>query len=130
MADSAAASRLNIDAFNQLTSGGTNQTITFAPGGFATLNTTINVTGGNGYSLALGPITSGNSGTLTLSTTANTTLAAIPGSVTTFTKGGSGTLTLPGSNAYTAATTVEAPACSIFRAHWAWLLPPPPLRSM
>ncbi|MHA3770475.1 autotransporter-associated beta strand repeat-containing protein [Verrucomicrobiota bacterium sgz303538] len=57
---------------NQLTSAGTNNTLTFAPKGFNVSNTTINVTGGNGYRLVLGTITNvtgANSNNMTLNPT-------------------------------------------------------------
>jgi len=69
------AATVGIDV-NQLTGAGSGQTLTLAPAGFATSGTTINVTGGNGYSLALGPITNGYSAALTLNTTANTSLGS------------------------------------------------------
>ena len=94
---------------NQITAGNTNNTLTLAPGGFATLNTTLNVTGGNGYSLALGPVTAGNSGTLAFNTTtANASIGALPATVTTLTKSGAGTLTLTSTDAHAGVTTVSA----------------------
>ncbi len=50
---------------NQLTGAGTNNAITLAPGGFNVSATTINVSGGNGYSLRLPAITSVGANTST-----------------------------------------------------------------
>ena len=50
---------------NQLTAAGTNNALTLAPGGFNVSTTTINVTGGNGYSLRLPAITSVGANTST-----------------------------------------------------------------
>jgi fibronectin-binding autotransporter adhesin len=116
---------VNIDV-NQVTAAGTNQTLSLAPSGFNTSNTTINVTGGNGYSLTLGPVNSagGNSltlnansaglnvgnitnvGTLTVGGTANVTLGAI--SSGTLVKSNPGLLAITGSSAYTSPTTISA----------------------
>jgi autotransporter-associated beta strand protein len=116
---------------NQLTPAGANNTITFAPGGFATHITTFNVTGGNGYTLVLGPITTGNAGSLTLNAnSANLTInggitsvtaltfgggfnSAVTGVIagsgtTTLSKSGAGILTLSGANTYAGATTISA----------------------
>ena len=126
-----AGETVDIDV-NQLTATGSNNTLTFAPGGFATFDTTFNITGGNGYALAIGPITTGNVGTLTLNAnSANliinggitdvTTLtfgggfnSSVTGAITNgatttaLTKSGAGTLTLSGADAYTGATNVTA----------------------
>ena len=112
---------------NRLTSAGTNNTITFAPGGFNTYATIINVTGGSGDTLALGPINTGyggplsfnaNSANLTINGIANvspltfdggfnsTVTGAISGD--TLNKNGTGTLTLSGANSYTGNTTINA----------------------
>jgi autotransporter-associated beta strand protein len=116
---------------NQLTSGNSNKTLTFATGGFDTYNTTINATGGNGYTLAIGAINNGYGGSLTLNAdTANLTIGnigsssavsslsvsgnadtTITGAINSFggmAKSGGGTLTLSGSHTYTGATTVSA----------------------
>jgi autotransporter-associated beta strand protein len=92
---------------NQLTSAGSNNTITFAPGGLTTYNETLNVTGGNGYTLALGAI-AGDSGALTLNpTTGNLTINGAISAVTSLTKNGAGALTFSGANTYTGATTLS-----------------------
>jgi fibronectin-binding autotransporter adhesin len=117
---------------NQLTSAGSNNTLTLAPGGFATHNTTFNVTGGNGYTLELGPVTTGNAGFMMFNdNSANliinggitdvTTLtfgggfnSAVTGAITngaattTLAKSGAGTLTLSGTNTYTGVTSISA----------------------
>ncbi|HET6247015.1 MAG TPA: autotransporter-associated beta strand repeat-containing protein [Tepidisphaeraceae bacterium] len=94
---------------NQITAGNNNNTLTLAPAGFATKTTVINVTGGNGYTLALGPVTAGNTTPLTFNpTTANVTLGAVPNTVTTFAKNGAGTLTFTSSDAHTGVTTIGA----------------------
>jgi fibronectin-binding autotransporter adhesin len=105
---------------DQLTSGNSNNTITFAPGGIIVAYTTINVTGSNdGYTLALGNLTgvagdgpatslnanganlqigafSGN--TLAVGGSNNTTITGgITSGVDTISKSGSGTLVLSGS---------------------------------
>ncbi len=55
---------------NQLTAGGSKQTLTFAPIGFNVNTTTINVTGGNGYMLRVGTINNvANNGVMTLNPT-------------------------------------------------------------
>jgi autotransporter-associated beta strand protein len=93
---------------NQLTSAGSNNTLTFAPGGITTFNTTINVTGGNGDTLALGPI-AGDSSTLTLNpTSGNLTIGGVISAVSTLTKNGAGTLTFSAANTYTGGTTISA----------------------
>ena len=108
---SGAAITIDVD---QATALGSNQTLTLAPGGFTTNNTTINVTGGDGYTLALGPVTNGNNGSLTLNTTANASLVAVPASVTSFTKGGPGTLVLAGTSfTSTGPTTINGGCLTI-----------------
>ena len=92
---------------NQLTGGGANNVLSFAPAGFNTGTSTINVTGGNGYSLALGPLNS-VSGPLTLNpTTANASVAGITGNLTTLTKNGTGTLTLTAASTYAGGTVIN-----------------------
>ena len=84
---------------NQLTSAGTNNTLTLAPGGFSVLITTLNVTGGNGYTLGLGVLTDvnfqANANATTINpTTANVTVAGLGGSTAwphTFILGGTST---------------------------------------
>jgi autotransporter-associated beta strand protein len=108
---------------NQLTSGNSNKTLSFASGGFDTYNTTINATGGNGYTLALGGINNGYFGPISLNAdTANLTIGnlgsssassslnvggaattTITGAINTggnFTKTGSGTLNLTGTSSF------------------------------
>lgn len=119
---------------NQLTAGNSDRTITLAPGGFNTGNTTINVEGGNGYTLNLGNVLSGatmslafNANTanlaidligtskrvsaLTVGGAANTTLGTLgdttTGAGTTLTKIGTGTLTISRVNGYRGKTTVS-----------------------
>jgi autotransporter-associated beta strand protein len=74
---------VNIDA-NQLTGAGTGNTLTIAPLGFNVNTTTINVTGGNDYTLALGTInnvTTAANAVMTLNpTTANLSIAGYTGS--------------------------------------------------
>ena len=83
---------------NALSPAGTNNTLTFAPGGFDVNTTTFNVTGGSGYKLALGKInnvTSANGGVMTLNpTNASMTVAGYSGT-TAFTS----TLLLGGTSA-------------------------------
>jgi autotransporter-associated beta strand protein len=73
---------VNIDV-NQLTGAGTNNTLTLDPAGFTAGGSTINVTGGNGYNLALGVITNPTNTTIdTLNpTTANVNLAGFTASL-------------------------------------------------
>lgn len=95
---------------NQRTGAGFNQTLGFAPGGFNVGNSTLNVTGGNGYSLALGPLTGVYAGPLTLNpTTANVSLAGVFGgaNITQLKKTGAGTVTLSGASTYTGNTVVS-----------------------
>ena len=116
---------------NPLTPGNTNQTIIFAPAGFNTYYTTLNITGGSGYTLKLGGIVNGYNTPLTLNAnsanlsignigtaTAVSTLAiggasdtvitgAISGSGTTVTKSGAGKLTLTQANTYSGETLVS-----------------------
>ena len=80
-------STINFDV-NQLTSAGSNNTLTFAPGGFDTFNTVINVTGGNGDTLALGPIIHGFNGTLTVN--ANSANVIFNGGIGIVTSGATG----------------------------------------
>ena len=80
---------VNIDV-NQLTSSGLNNTIMFAPNGFNTLNTTFNVTGGNGYTLAFGPIIA--VAVVLIPTVINPTTANL--TVNGFSQTGTGLLTL------------------------------------
>jgi autotransporter-associated beta strand protein len=121
---------INFDV-NQLATGNTNQTISFATGGFNTFGTTINVTGGNGYSLALGGINEGFNGSLALNAVsanlsignigsasavsglsvggaANTTISGAINTSGGVNKSGSGVLTLSGTSSYTGNTTVSA----------------------
>ena len=134
--NSGAGETVNIDV-NHLTSAGLNNTLTFGPAGFSVLNTTFNVTGGNGYTLALGPITmvggaqtdifnpstanlTINGFTASASGAANVDLegsatgnsvggAILNGSGTVaVNKLGTGAWTLSGSNSYTGATTLSA----------------------
>lgn len=96
---------------NQRTGAGFNQVLGFASGGFNVGNSTLNFTGGNGYSMALGPLTGVYAGPLTLNpTTANVSLAAIlgGGNITQLNKLGAGTVTLLGPSTYTGATVVKA----------------------
>jgi autotransporter-associated beta strand protein len=112
---------------NQLTSAGSNQTLTLGNSGFATYETTINVAGGNGYTLLIPSITNANSSYLTLN--ASTGNLSIPGGITSVTtltvmgaantsigpitgtgpilKSGAGTLLLTSQNSYTGATNVS-----------------------
>ncbi len=115
---------------NQLTGAGVSNTITFAPDGFNVFNSTFNLTGGNGYSLVLGPLNGVNTGgTLTLNpSNLNLTIGGVTGdvaggttvqgngdvtssaaitAVTRLTKQGSGTLTLNGANSYSGATRIQ-----------------------
>ena len=121
---------INFDV-NQLATGNTNQTISFATGGFNTFGTTINVTGGNGYSLALGGINEGFNGSLALNAVsanlsignigsasavsslsvggaANTTISGAINTSGGVNKSGLGVLTLSGTSSYTGNTTVSA----------------------
>jgi autotransporter-associated beta strand protein len=95
---------------DQLTGEGANQTLGFAPDGFNIGNTTLNFTGGHGYSLALGALTAAYAGPLTLnSTTANVSLTGIFGGakITQFNKIGAGVMTLSGVSTYTGSTLVK-----------------------
>lgn len=116
---------------DQLTSGNRDQTLTFSPQGFNTWYTVINATGRNGYRLALGNITSGLDGDLTLNANsadvwigqigidrpvstlliggdANTTVTGAINATYGIVKSGNGTLTLNGLNRYPGHTTVNA----------------------
>lgn len=91
-------------------SSGTGNTIGFAPGGFAVNTTTLNITGGNGYTLGTGIINNvANSGVLTLNpTTANMSLAGYTANATFST-----TLALGGSAANNLVTgAIANPATS------------------
>jgi autotransporter-associated beta strand protein len=73
---------------NRLTAAGTNNTLTFAPGGFNVNTTTINVTGGNGYKLAIGKInnvTGAANAVMTLNPTGASMSVAGYGGTTAFT---------------------------------------------
>ena len=128
-----AGTTLNFDV-DQVTSGNSNNTISFAPGGIATFaNTTFNVKGStNGYTLALPALTAFNgagpgyenltlnanganfqiggltsAGTLTVGGSGNTTFSgAITGGSVTM--NGAGTLTLGGTNTYTGTTLANS----------------------
>jgi autotransporter-associated beta strand protein len=111
------------NASNQtLTLGGT----TGGNAGFATYQTTINVTGSNGYSLVIPSLTNANNSYITLnasganlsipggvanvnplrvSGSSNTTLGAVTGNGALL-KAGTGTLLLTSSNSYTGATNI------------------------
>jgi autotransporter-associated beta strand protein len=92
---------------NQLSSG-INGTITFAQTGFNIAATTINVTGGNGYTLALGPLTSvaGSSNSFN-PTTANLSVTSIAGGQDVF-KNGAGTMTITSNSSLTGTTFVNS----------------------
>ncbi len=116
---------------NQLTGAGLNNTITFAPAGFNVLNSTFNITGGNGYSLSVGPMnlistagtltlnasnanltvngitSAGASGVTTVLGSSNTTISAAITATTSLTKQGPGILTLNGANSYTGSTLIQ-----------------------
>jgi autotransporter-associated beta strand protein len=79
--NSGAGETVNIDV-NHLTAAGSNNTLTFGPAGFSVLNTTFNVTGGNGYTLALGQVTmvSGAQTDIFNPSTANLTINGITAS--------------------------------------------------
>jgi autotransporter-associated beta strand protein len=123
---------MNFDVGN-ITAGNSSNTLTFAPGGFNVLATTINVTGNSGYSLALGTLTNVGAGNLTLNPTTgnlivagigesanytaplivqgsgNTTIiGAIATGNSTVTKAGTGALTLLGISSYSGLTTISA----------------------
>jgi autotransporter-associated beta strand protein len=135
---------LNFDVNNVAAisgSGPQNQTLTFAPAGeisrnsgygLTTYNTTINATGGNGYTLAIDKITSYGSGLNinansakvqigSIGETGSTTLGfagaydtAVTGPISnsggtlTLNKSGAGTLTFQGNNTYSGTTTISA----------------------
>ena len=113
---------------------GSNNTIGFAPNGFSTSNTTINVTGANGDLLALGPITNTAANTTTFNpTTGSISIGGLFASAATtyvlggtstgnvvqgeidqgsstigITKNSASTWTLAGNNIYSGATSVSA----------------------
>ncbi len=135
---------LNFDVNNVAAisgSGPQSQTLTFAPAGetsrnggygLTTYNTTINASGGNGYTLAIDRITSygsllninanttnvqiggiGETGstTLTFGGAANSMVTgpiSNSGGTLTLNKTGAGTLTLQGNNTYSGTTTISA----------------------
>ena len=90
---------ITIDVNNLGTNGdtATSGTLTFAPGGISTDKTTINVAGGNGYTLALGPINA-LSAALTLNPSSANLIVGNISAGNTLTEGGTGTLILAGSN--------------------------------
>jgi len=116
---------------NQVTGAGANNTITFAPAGFNVLNSTFNITGGNGYSLSVGPMnlistagtltlnasnanltvngitSAGASGVTTVLGSSNTTISAAITATTSLTKQGTGILTLNGANSYIGSTLIQ-----------------------
>jgi autotransporter-associated beta strand protein len=131
-----AGETVNIDV-NQLTPAGANNTFTLAPLGFNVFLTTFNVTGGNGDTLALGPITAvggaqtdvfnptnggnltvngftGSSGANILNLNGTSTGSSVTGVIangsgtTAVTKLGTGTWTLTASNTYTGTTTISS----------------------
>ena len=91
---------------NQLTGAGSNNTITFAPGGFNVFRTTLNVTGGNGYTLALGPITDVGSGTATNPDVFNPTTANLSINGINLTSASNGTVGLGGTSTGNSVTGV------------------------
>jgi autotransporter-associated beta strand protein len=132
MGGTAATTTYNFYVNNLGANGDTNanNTITFAPGGFApaygsgngNATDTINVTGGNGYSLSLGSININADQFLALNpTTANLSVNGITNSVRTLTTEGTGTVTMLApvstSQALTfnvqAGTTVFAPGSNL-----------------
>ena len=125
---------IGIDVNNN--GSGTGKTITISPTNFNVSNTTINITGGNGYKLRLPSITGVAANTTTLNpTTANVSVGVLTGTVgahvfalsgsstgnvvtdgitdgtagttTQIIKSGSGTWTLSGSASYTGSTNVD-----------------------
>ncbi len=116
---------------NQLTGAGANNTLTFAPAGFNVLNSTFNITGGNGYTLAVGPMnlistggtltlnasnanlnvngitSAGASGLTTVLGSSNTTISAAITATTALTKQGTGKLTLNGANTFVGSTLIQ-----------------------
>jgi fibronectin-binding autotransporter adhesin len=128
---------MNFDVGN-ITAGNSNNTLTFAPGGFNVFETTINVTGESGYSLGLGTLTNVGAGNLTLNPTTGNLIVAgigesanytaplivqgsgnttITGAIATgsssLTMVGTGTLTLSGTESFTGTTTVSAGTLTI-----------------
>jgi autotransporter-associated beta strand protein len=120
---------------NQLTPAGANNTFTLAPLGFQVFLTTFNVTGGNGDTLALGPITAtggaqtdvfnpttgnltvngftGSSGANVLRLAGTSTGSSVTGVIAngagtlSVVKTNTGTWTLTAANTYTGATTIS-----------------------
>jgi autotransporter-associated beta strand protein len=102
---------------NQLTTG-SNLIVEFGPTnavgastgwqlGNASATPTINVTGGNGYSLELDGFNVGNNDPLVLNpTTANLIVGPVLGGTGIVTKSGAGTLTFTGANSYTGSTNI------------------------
>jgi len=116
---------------NQVTGAGANNTVTFALAGFNVFNSTFNITGGNGYSLSVGPMnllntggtltlnasnanltvngitSSGGGGLTTVLGASNTTISAAITATTSLTKQGTGILTLNGANSYAVSTLIQ-----------------------
>ena len=96
---------LDVASLSGATTGGT---IGFAPAGFATAATVLNITGGNGYTLQLGPVTNPNGSTLSINAnSANISMGAIG------TTGSFSTLTVGGSTGYTAFLTGSLSGTSV-----------------
>jgi len=88
-----------------VTPGNNGETLSLFPNGVYTYNTTVNVTGSNGYSLAIGGINGYNAGLVLNPTTANLSIGTIA-NVSWLIMNGTGVLTLNGANSYTGNTTV------------------------